>query len=164
MIVRHWFSGLVLALCGTCCLANGPVAEPTLGRAEPIGSLPVFVSRTSAALPTGVEVASAVDVGGLPQLGQSVLLVSLQSQEHGEPSLLTPNDPHEIQRHLHQAARLLAASGLDDEARRVESILQDFQTKHADRLKLARKRAELARLLDEIEELSARVPEDDQTH
>ena len=162
MNVRHWLFGLLLALCGTCCLADGLITEPILGRAEPIGSLPAVITFTFEIdeFESDVEVVSAVELGDGPRLGPPILLASLLPDAIGEPSSMALNDPREIHHHLHQAAKLLAAAGLDTEARRVELVLDDFQSKHIDRLTLARKRAELARLQDEIEQLSARVLED----
>ena len=164
MNVRRWMSGLALVLCGTCCLADEPMAEPVLGRAEPIGSLPVVVTFDFNIdideSESTVEAVSAIELGDGPRLGPPILLASLIPDAIGEPTSLLLNDPREIHHHLHQAAKLLAAAGLDAEARRVESVLDDFQSKHIDRLTLARKRAELARLQDEIEQLSARVLDD----
>ena len=160
MNVRHWFFGLALALCGTCCLADAQIAEPVLGPAEPIGSLLAVIIADADETESTVEVVSAIELGDGPRLGRPILLASLLPGEFGEPTSMALSDPQEIFHHLHQAAKLLAAAGLDAEARRVESVLEDFQTKHIDRLTLARKRAELARLLDEIEQLSARVLDD----
>ncbi len=160
MNVRRLSFGLALALCGTCCLADGQIAEPTLGRAEPIGSLPTVTTGDIDESESTVEVVSAIELGDGPRLGPPILLASLLPGAVGESSPMTLNDPREIHHHLHQAARLLAAAGLDAEAIRVESVLEDFQTKHIDRLTLAQKRAELARLQDEIEQLSARVLDD----
>ena len=162
MNVRRLSFGLALVLCGTCCLADEPIADPVLGRAEPIGSLPAAITFTFEIdeSESTVEVVSAVKLGDGPRLGPPILLASLIPDAIGEPTSMMLNDPREIHHHLHQAAKLLAAAGLDAEAIRVESVLEDFQTKHIDRLTLARKRAELARLQDEIEQLSARVLEE----
>ena len=68
---------------------------------------------------------------------------------------ITPTD--EITHHLTQAILRLMAAGLNDEAKQVSTLLQEFQPKHAARLLLATKQAQLSELQAEIERLKLRV-------
>lgn len=145
MNVRHGLAAVLtvtVALRVACCLAEDRVAEATLGPAEPIGSLQF-----------GLVVRDSPDPE--PQLGQPILLAALDVPVNFLPA--AASDPGEIQQHLLRTAELLGAAGLTDDAVAVESILRNFESKHRDRLALARKWAELARLQDEIAQLSLRV-------
>ena len=107
---------------------------PQLGQPELIGSL------ISAETP--VE----------PELGTPILLAALEISFDNE-SLLQP-DPEGISLHLRRSSALLKAAGLMDKAEAIESVLHDFEAVDRGRLVLQMKRAELARLQLEIEQLS----------
>ena len=186
MSVRHWLSSIVVivALHGTGVMAEELPTEPVLGRGELIGALDIkiiddmlyfvgellasdiefqLIGNTQVAVvetESDIDLASALEVRGLPQLGQPVLLASLLSDELETVSLVVTNDPQEIHRQLQKASELLKAAGLHDEATAIRVIQHEFHSKHLERLTLARKRGELARLQEEIKELAARVDGD----
>lgn len=165
MRLNHWLSGLALVLCGTVCLADKPITQPVLGRAEPIGTL---LTRENGAENGAVQLEVVFVFGDgdsqaaspmpldAPTLGEPILLASLE-----EPPLPLPVaiDPSEVQQQLQRTAHLLNSAGLTKEARIVESVQRDFETKHLNRLKLAWKRAELAKLQAEIDELATLADE-----
>lgn len=154
MNLRSWSLcsfAVSVALFGTQALAGDSIQEPTLGKPELIGIL-----RT---LDPNVKVVQFdYDLGNdhdeEPELGPPILLASLIVEEVDSPMPLTPADPQKIQEHLQQAAHLLSAAGLPDQSHVVRSVLDEFKSRHSDRLSLNRKRAELARLQAEIERLS----------
>lgn len=168
MNVRHWLSGLSLIACGTCCLAEEPIKEAVLGRAEPIGTLTIEIHQVTAKALTPVEAVvvqrklqrvhptntAVVQVGGsLAKVIQTAHTTTASKPTAGV-----------IQRHMQQTVHLLDAAGLADEAIKVEAILSqaearllEFESRHRDRLALAMKRAELERLKQDIDELNSRV-------
>lgn len=168
MNVRNWLSGLSLIACGTCCLADEPLKEAVLGRAEPIGTLTTEISQVTAKALTRAEAVvvqrriqqvhptntAVVQVGGS-------IAKAIQTAQGTTTSKQTAGV---IQRHMHQTIQLLDAAGLADEAMKVEAILSqadsklvEFESRHRDRLALAMKHAELERLKQEIEELNSRI-------
>lgn len=176
MSVHHWLCGFALIATGTCCLADEPVKEPVLGRAEPIGILTVEVihtqstghaSHSAKALTTAEKaVVQRMIPGLLPvnpavvQVGGSIAVVS-QTAPSGTAA---PQPTGIIQRHLQQTVHLLHAAGLAEDAMQVnailigaESKLNEFEARHRDRLALAMKRAELEKLIRDIEHLNSRI-------
>ncbi len=118
-------------------LANCSAEDlPLLGLPEPIGSL-VFNES-----PLELE----------PELGAPILLAALEVAPETE-SVSLP-DPDEIALHLKLSSQLLKSAGLSEKAQAVDSVLHDFEVEHRGRLVLRKKRAELARLQWEIEQLS----------
>ncbi|MBS0203854.1 MAG: hypothetical protein JSS49_13195 [Planctomycetes bacterium] len=176
MSVRHWLCGFTLIASGTWCLADEPAKEPVLGRAEPIGILTVEIVHVqspghathSAKALTAAEkaVVQCMIPGLLPvnpavvQVGGSIAVVS-QTASSGAAA---PQPTGIIQRHLQQAVHLLDAAGLAEDAMKVnailigaESKLNEFEARHRDRLALAMKRAELEKLIRDIEHLNSRI-------
>ncbi len=109
---------------------------PLLGLPEPIGVLLVSES------PLELE----------PELGAPILLAALEVAPETE-SVSLP-DPDEIALHLKLSSQLLKSAGFSEKAQAVDSVLHDFEVEHRGRLVLRKKRAELARLQWEIEQLS----------
>jgi hypothetical protein len=120
-------------------LANCSAEDlPLLGIPEPIGSLAFNES------PLELE----------PELGAPILLAALEVASEAE-SVSLP-DPDEIALHLKLSSQLLKSAGLAQKAEAIDSVLNDFEAEHRGRLVLRKKRAELARLQSEIEQLSRR--------
>ncbi|MDB5348698.1 MAG: hypothetical protein JWP89_7075 [Schlesneria sp.] len=155
MNLRSWplcHFAVSVALFSTQALAGDSVQQPTLGKPELIGVLPVLDPEVKG-INFEVKMAS-LDLYEEAELGQPILLASLIIEEVASPIPMAPADPQKIQEHLQQAAHLLSAAGLSEQSHVVRSVLDEFKSRHSDRLSLNRKRAELARLQAEIEHLS----------
>lgn len=107
---------------------------PHLGQPEPIGAL--------------VSPESLVE----PELGTPILLAALEISFENEADSLP--DPDEISLNLRRSSLLLKSAGLTEKAEAIDAVLQDFEVADRGRLVLRKKRAELARLQSEIEQLS----------
>lgn len=129
---------VVLSLPLACCFASDFDAEPMLGVAEPIGAL--VLTQSPAEVPRELE----------PDLGTPILLAALEISD--EPADLP--DPDEIQRHLKSSLQMLESAGLSEQAAAIDAVLREFRDQHHGRLLLKKKRADLARLQSEIEQLA----------
>jgi hypothetical protein len=175
---------VAFALCGSLGLAQDRAKEPVLGPAVQIGTLPaakpvsirvapqqlslggtIVVTATLAGdVNDDVQAASftTTHVAQQPQLGAPVLLASLTTED--VPPAAVVDDPDAIVWHLQQAANHLATAGIRDDSAVIEAIRQRFEGEHRHRLSLARKRADLAALQREIDELDRRVRSQAEEH
>jgi hypothetical protein len=80
MPIRHWLLGLAVSLSTTYCLAEGPLSEPLLGAAEPIGAILVSATPENSNLQLLVFPSITISIGD-SALGLPVLLSSLDSSE-----------------------------------------------------------------------------------
>lgn len=152
---------MVSALALVACVVADDFSDgAVLGPAEPIGKLlvvkAVFDDELSPASPVPLP-PNELTVFASPAeaLAHEHCAVPAQGALWRQTAISTPGD--EIPYHLTQAFLRLTAAGLTDEAKQVGTLLQDFQTKHAARLLLATKQAQLNELQAEIERLKLQV-------
>jgi len=152
---------MVSALALVACVVADDFSDgAVLGPAEPIGKLLVVKASFDDELAPASPVPLPPDelrVFASPAegLAHEQCAVPAQGAAWRETAISPPVD--EIPYHLKQAILRLSAAGLNDEAKQVSTLLQDFQTKHAPRLLLATRQAQLNELQAEIDRLKLRV-------
>jgi Bacterial type II and III secretion system protein len=159
---RLILSGLVLTALAraTCAVAQELADGAVLGPAELIGKLLVvkasFDDEPVPAAPVLLHSdALQMFASTVETLAHDQCAIPAGGATLRPTGIMNPED--EIPYHLTQAFLRLTAAGLNDEAKQIRSLLEEFTTKHSPRLQLARKQAQLDELQTEINRLKLRV-------